>query len=1068
MRKIPYPGLNPFSEKDTPFFFGRDQQKRAIARSLRISRLTLLFGESGVGKSSILQAGVVPLFRRDAEQNWQDSGKPQLAVVVFRDWHGKNPLQDLLEKIRASVAEAMGIKANDLKDEPKPAESLQVWTKILGREEGRGQLFLILEQFEEYFQSHPQESGEGTFADEFPRWVNRSDLRVNFLISIRQNALTKLHRFQDRILNIFDNQIELKRLDRSPGRDAIVKPIGEYNLRQIVADHLQTSRLTVLSAASGMGKSRLLRVIADNLRGAITFRFWRGNPVVDLVKKVEAELKTLFLDISAPEPGTSLTETLQGWTERISGEGGNSQLFIILDQFEEFFQYQPPEMGEGSFVAEFARAVNHPELPVHFLISIRDEARDLLKHFQDQIPNINIFEHLLQIKQLGKNPEIPDLVKPIEEPDQKLSKTIDIEPKLFEEVLNQLCALSPLDLIGTAGNRISRPSTSQKNVEIEAPLLQLVMERLWTEEVEQKRSHCLRLKTLNDLSFPEKNITGAQRIANDHLSDQMKALSSDRQRDAIAIVFKYLVSAGGTKIAYPILDLPEPTKLDQTELLSVLEQLDAQRILRTVKIPNQPEVSYEIFHDILAWPILNWRDRYLLDKTLKEGKQKARKRILIGSLIGLGLGVALAGLISYDFYVDQQDKKIQEAIHEMKEAEKIFESQPRVSGQIAGLIIAMQAGWQLSESLKDKLLPWNLTLREPIKKYKKDSISNLQEMLNKIREKNILKVANAPIWSVSFSPDGQMLAVGSKDGKLSLWNLQGEKEREFPVSQSAILSVNFSPDGQMLAVGSEDGKLSLWNLQEGKKEKEFSVSQSAIWSVSFSPDGQMLAVGSEDGKLSLWNLQEGKIEREFSVSQSLILSVNFSPDGQMLAVVSKDGSVILWNLQEGKIEREFSVSQSAIWSVSFSPDGQMLAVGSENGSVILWNLQEGKKERVFSVSQSAIWSVNFSRDGQMLAVGSEDGKLSLWNLQGEKLEEFLNFQSSVPANDISFSSKKILATGSKDGTVRLWDIGEKPQIDNNDLNKLLVSGCEWLDDYLKTNPDDPNVSVKNFCDSLKK
>ncbi len=214
MRKIPYPGLNPFSEKDAPFFFGRDAQKRAIARSLRVSRLTILFGESGVGKSSILQAGVVPLFRRDAEQNWQDSGKLQLAVVVFRDWHGENPLKGLLEEIRASVAEAMGIKPTDLKDEPKPAESLQVWTKILGGEQGRGKLFLILDQFEEYFQSHPQESGEGTLADEFPRWVNRSDLPVNFIIAMRQDALAKLHCFQERILNILTMLDLIKRRDR--------------------------------------------------------------------------------------------------------------------------------------------------------------------------------------------------------------------------------------------------------------------------------------------------------------------------------------------------------------------------------------------------------------------------------------------------------------------------------------------------------------------------------------------------------------------------------------------------------------------------------------------------------------------------------------------------------------------------------------------------------------------------------------------------------------------------------------------------------------------------------------
>ncbi len=1059
MSDIPYLGLNPFSEKDAPFFFGRDEPKKVIARSLRISRLTLLFGESGVGKSSILQAGVVPQFRRDAQHNRQYSGTPQLAVVVFRDWHGENPLQELLEKIRASVAEAMGIKPTDLKDEPTSAESLQVWTEILGGEQGRGQLFLILDQFEEYFQSHPQESEDGTFADEFPRWVNRSNLPVNFLIAMRQDALAKLHRFQGRILNIFDNQIELKRLNLSAAQDAIVKPIREYNLRQIVADHFQNSRLTVLSAAGGMGKNRVLKhgvperlprfysmrirfclllLETDGLAGIlflresqkvplVTFSYWQGNPVADLVQQVEADFKALFPYISAPEPGTSLTETLQRWAERISGEGGNSQLFIILDQFEEFFQYQPPEMREGSFVAEFSCAVTHPKLPIHFLISIDDEARDLLKHFEERIPNI--FDHLLQIKQLGENPEIPDLVKPIEEPAQKSSKAIDIEPKLVEEVLNQLSALSRLDLIKTAGSVTSRASTvirffnyifrlvqgrrqeaggrrdlvnysainytSQENLEIEAPLLQLVMERLWTEKVIKKRSHCLGLKTLNDLSIPEKNITGAQRIANDHLSEQMQDLSSDRERNAMAIVFKYLVSGGGTKIAYPILQLPEPTGLNHNELLSVLEQLDAQRILRTVKVPNHSEVRrYEIFHDILAWPILNWRDRYLLDKKLKEG-------IRIGSLIGGGtlvasLAVAAPLLLIYLPHVNGQMKQIQAANMSIKEAEKIFKSESRSSGQIVGLITAMKAGRQFSELLNDKWLTLNPRFEKPINQDKDQSITSLKTMLENIREKNILKVANASILSVSFSRDGQKLAIGSGDGSVSLWNLQAEKQGEFPVSQSAILSVSFSRDGQKLAVGSGDGSVSLWNLQ-GKKEREFRVSQSAISSVSFNSDGQKLAIGSADGLVSLWNLQAEK-QREFPVS-----------------------------------------SKSDISSVSVSGNG--------------------KSEFV------PILSVSFSPDGQMLAIGFADGSVDLWNLQGEKQKKFLNFQSSVPVNGISFSSnRKLLATGSNDGTVRLWDIEEKPKIKNNDLKKLLEESCKWLDDYLETHSEAKD-KLSSICEN---
>ena len=851
--QIPYLGLKPFSEENAPFFFGRDEQKRAIARSLRVSRLTVLFGESGVGKSSILGAGVVSQLRRDAEQNRQDSGKPLFAVVYFRDWRGENPLQELWGEIRASFAAAMGIAPEDLKYQPTPVETLQVWTESLSGKEGRGKLFIILDQFEEYFQYHPDESGEGTFAEEFPRWVNRSDLRVNFLIALRQDGLAKLHRFQNRILNIFDNQIELKCLDRSAAKEAIIKPIREYNLRQIITDHFQTFQLTVLSAASGMGKSRVLRAIAEDLiKGSITFRNWRGNPVTDLIQQINADLKARFPDISVSEPGTSLTEILQMWAQRITEKGQDNQLFIILDQFEEFFQYQPPDMEEGSFVAEFSGVVTHSELPVHFLIAIRDDARDLLKHFQELIPNI--FDHLLQIKQLGENPEIPDLVKPIEEKAQHLSKAIDIEPELVEEVLDQLSALSQYSLAGASESETIRPRDSQETVKIEAPLLQLVMERLWKEEVDQKESHCLRLETLNALSNSKKG-SGAQRIANDHLSEQMQALSSDRERNAMAIVFKYLVSAEGTKIAYPLLNLPkdEDTKLDSIELKKLLTKFDDKRILRTVKVPSKSDKSYyEIFHDILALPILKWRDQYLLEQKLKEQeekrKQKARKRFQIGSLIGLGM-VVLFVVFGYDGYVSEQIKKIDKENDSIEESEKIFRAESRPRGQIQGLIQAMQAGGKLLK-LSNNIWLWPKS--KNINETKKESILILDEMLKEIREKNnfILPASETN----SLSTDGKLLATVKKS-TVSLWTLEGKSDSKKIIqvpNDETFVSLSFSSNGKFLATSSADGIVRLWTREGEQLGEDIRIDgNAAVLSLSFHPDGNLLAIGSDNNTVRL-------------------------------------------------------------------------------------------------------------------------------------------------------------------------------------------------------------------------
>ncbi|MBD2361260.1 WD40 repeat domain-containing protein [Anabaena minutissima FACHB-250] len=1035
MGEVPYLGLNPFSEKDAPFFFGRDEQKRAIARNLRVSRLTVLLGESGVGKSSILQAGVVPQFHRDGEQHQQEhDGKPLWAVVVFNAWHSDNPLMLLVNEIRHSVATALKIDPTSLKDEATITESLQTWTEILSEEPERGQIFIILDQFEEFFQYHSQESGEGTFADEFPRWVNRPSLSVNFLIAMRQDALAKLNHFQGRIINIFDNQLVLQRLDRPSAREAIVKPIGQYNLQQIITNYFMTSRLTLLSTPS-REESRILKygvvhrlqqIAQRNLHNqsvtqiaTVIFNSWRGNPVVNLKQQVDNHIRTIFPDVQVSQAGTSLAQTLQEWAEHIGSKEEKGELFIILDQFEEFFQYQQPDMGEGSFVAEFARAVNYAELPVHFLIAIRDEELNLLKYFEQRIPGI--FDNHLRIKELEEDSAIADLVKPIEESTDKTSQAIAIEPELVEEVLNQV-QVGMVSLIETDQGRISIPSTSQDNIEIEAPFLELVMERLWKEEIGKKSSHCLRLETLNQFSIPEKNITAAQRIANEHLSEQMNILS-DRERDAMATVFKYLVSAGGTKIAYPVLDLPETTGLDQGELISVLDKLDRQRILRTVKAPNHLDIKrYEIFHDIIALPILKWRDRYLLDKRLKEekekGKQKAEKRILGSSLIGGG--ILLFSIIMSALFLEVSNNLHQLVVAdtEMEKAGDAYTNEPyRPTGQIDGLITAIQAGNRLLAPLKNPLITWNPVLAPRINGYKNNSIQVLQKILNNIKEKNNLILRPMPqsdMFSMSFSQDRKLIATGFADGTVHLWTPQGKKLNEFPVSGGKVLSLSFNPDGKLLAIGSIDGNVSLWTLQ-GQQKNQFPVPGGAVLSLSFSPDGKLLATGSVDGNVRLWTLQGQKLN-------------------------------------------ELQVSQDPIYSLSFSPDGKLLATGSQSGAVRLWDLHNLKLLKALPLpNRVSVWSLNFSPDGQHLATGYNNSIVRLWTIQGEKDEkpkEFKIYPVPFPVLGISFNPhQNILIAGYGNGIVRFWDVsGEKRQVGDN-LNNLLASGCDWLKDYLATHPD---------------
>src|SRR5438105_2360865 len=103
MHPCPYRGLLPYTEGDTALFFGRDTERRVIKSNLRASRLTVLYGQSGAGKTSLLTAGVVHDLKQEALEDVQDSGRPEHSVVLLRSWRD-GPVVQVTRAIEESAA----------------------------------------------------------------------------------------------------------------------------------------------------------------------------------------------------------------------------------------------------------------------------------------------------------------------------------------------------------------------------------------------------------------------------------------------------------------------------------------------------------------------------------------------------------------------------------------------------------------------------------------------------------------------------------------------------------------------------------------------------------------------------------------------------------------------------------------------------------------------------------------------------------------------------------------------------------------------------------------------------
>jgi hypothetical protein len=222
-RHSPYVGLVPFTESDKDFFCGRTSEIEIISANLRAAPLTLVYGPSGVGKSSLLQAGVLSALTEQSRQNMRVKGTPEFATAIFKDW-SDNILNGLNSSIHAAILKAQKIRALEPVPAPSLAEMLHNTFERFGLK-----LLIILDQFEEYFQYLEKGGGDHDFARQFTEVCKQCDLPVHFLISMRDDTLHKLDYFKGKVPNLFDNRLMLKKLDIKAARDAVTGPLSAYN-----------------------------------------------------------------------------------------------------------------------------------------------------------------------------------------------------------------------------------------------------------------------------------------------------------------------------------------------------------------------------------------------------------------------------------------------------------------------------------------------------------------------------------------------------------------------------------------------------------------------------------------------------------------------------------------------------------------------------------------------------------------------------------------------------------------------------------------------------------------------
>jgi len=273
------------------------------------------------------------------------------------------------------------------------------------------------------------------------------------------------------------------------------------------------------------------------------------------------------------------------------------------------------------------------------------------------------------------------------------------------------------------------------------------------------------------------------------------------------------------------------------------------------------------------------------------------------------------------------------------------------------------------------------------------------------------------IQSVAISADSALLASGSSDKTIKVWDLgTGELRDTLTGHSSCIFSLAISSDRQTLA-SCGDKTTKIWNLKTGKLLRNLKHLKS-VGSVAISSEGQIFAIGGNK-TIKLWNPHTGEWPRTLSEDLGYVCSIAISSDGHTLASGTNENTIKIWNLHTGQLLHTLTGHSDTVHSLAISPDGPTLVSGSFDKTVKMWDLSTAGFIRTVFEQSRKVNSVAISPDGQTLAI-SGYGVINILDLlTGEQVFTLCDLSGWVNSIAISLDGKT-LAAGGSDATIKVW------------------------------------------------
>ena len=393
---------------------------------------------------------------------------------------------------------------------------------------------------------------------------------------------------------------------------------GRNRERRLLIDKILANKLTLLFAASGVGKSSLLRAaVLPHLRhpkrenlDAIYYSDWVSEPLEGLKSATLAELKRRGRVDEQVSLQDMDAESLNDFFQ-LETLFTRHPLVIILDQFEEFFQYQRYAENFTPFIEQLSEVIRDKNTPIAVVISMREDFALELNAFKPHLPTL-LFGNFYRLERLTVDCAREAIVEPVEQ------VGFQYEEKLLEAILKDL---STRELRHTEDKPLPELMDT-----VEPPYLQIVCSQLW-QLSERDPRRTIALSTYREAG-------GAEGLLSSYV-ESVVGKFSPAEKNIASKCFDHLASRRGTKIAYAVGDLADIVGVSSNSLEPVLKRLESARILRGQS--REDVVWYELYHDLFANSVSAWNRKY-------RAGQRNRRAVL------MAMGVSLMAFLLYAAY----------------------------------------------------------------------------------------------------------------------------------------------------------------------------------------------------------------------------------------------------------------------------------------------------------------------------------------------------------------------------------------------------------------------------------